>query len=216
MGDSSIKAAAADAEEKKKNGSLAPSPKRRARWRIVRTGLLILIVVLAGARLAMPWAVRAYVNRTLDQSQFYQGEIGEIDIHLWRGGYSIRDIRIVKVTGDVPVPLFSSPRVDLSIQWSALRHGKIVGQFAVDKPEINFVDAPTAGEAQTGEGGPWLQIIQQLFPFDINSAQITDGSVHFRTFQTPAPVDVYLSHVDVSVDNLTNIRDEVTPLLTAT
>jgi len=40
------------------------------------------------------------------------------------------------------------------------------------------------------------------------------GSIHFRTYVTAQPVDVYLSHLDATVDNLTNILDETTPLLT--
>ena len=193
-----------------------PSRKKRSWRRLLKWAIPVLIIGLVVARLAMPWAVRNYVNRTLDRSQLYQGKIGDIDIHLWSGGYSIRDIRLVKLTGNVPVPLFSSPRVDLSIQWGALlRHGKIVGRFLVEKPEVNFVDAPSEGQSQTGAGGPWLSIISELFPFDINSAIIADGSVHFRTYQTAAPVDVYLSHVQMSIDDLTNVRDAITPLLTS-
>ena len=60
----------------------------------------------------MPWAVRRYVNRTLDRSQIYQGQIGDVTLHLWRGAYSIHDVRLVKVTGNVPVPLYSAKRVD--------------------------------------------------------------------------------------------------------
>jgi hypothetical protein len=82
----------------------------------------------------------------------------------------------------------------------------------MDRPELNFVDAPTEGESQTGGGGPWLQMIRDLFPFKINSAVIKDGSVHFRAYKTEKPVDVYVSQLEASIDNLTNIRDETTPL----
>src|SRR5690242_6358402 len=150
----------------------------------------------------MPWAVRWYVNRTLDQSPIYQGKIGDVDIHLWRGAYSIHDVRLVKMTGNVPVPLFAAKRVDFAVQWNALLHHKVVGRFALVQPQLNFVAAADDSESQSGAGGPWLQIIQDLFPFDINSARITDGSIHFRTYQTPTPVDVYLDHLDATVDNL--------------
>ena len=70
------------------------------------------------------------------------------------------------------------------------------------QPEINFVDAPTEQDSQSGVGGPWLQMIRDLFPFKINSAVgIQDGSVHFRAYQTPKPLDVYLSwHVEGSIE----------------
>jgi hypothetical protein len=77
------------------------------------------------------------------------------------------------------------------------------------------VDAPDEGETQTGAGGPWLQMIRDLFPFKINSAIIRNGSVHFRTYQKEKPVDVYLSQVEGSVDNLGNIHNETTPLVSS-
>ena len=75
------------------------------------------------------------------------------------------------------------------------------------------VDAPSEGESQTGEGGPWLQMIRDLFPFKINSCLIQNGSVHFRAYKTDKSVDVYLSELNGSVDNLGNIRNETTPLV---
>ena len=77
--------------------------------------VLLFGLVLVLARPAMPWAIRWYVNRTLDKSQIYQGRIGQIELSLWRGAYAIRDVRIVKMTGNVPVPLFSSPRVEFAL-----------------------------------------------------------------------------------------------------
>ena len=63
----------------------------------------------------------------------------------------------------------------------------------MDEPELNFVDAPDESSGQSGEGGPWLKMLDDLFPFRINSAIVRNGSVHFRAFQTNPPVDVYLS-----------------------
>src|SRR5688500_14130895 len=74
--------------------------KRRRRWgRILGIALLILIVLVVAARLAMPSALRWYVNRTIDQNPMYDGQIGEIDVHLYRGAYSIQDIRLNKTSG---------------------------------------------------------------------------------------------------------------------
>ncbi len=195
-----------------------PSAKPRKKRRVLRKlffALLLLIALIALLRPMMPSAVRWYVNRTLDQSPIYQGRIGDVDIHLWRGAYSIRDIRLVKMTGNVPVPLFAAERIDFSIQWDALWNGKVVGRMRIDRPELNFVAGESESESQTGAGGPWLQIIQDLFPFQINRAEVNRGAVHFRSYATgELAVDVYLSHMDAVVDNLTNIRDETTPLIT--
>jgi len=190
----------------------APSKKRYG-WRKFGLVLLILAVVLAIGRAMLPWAVRNYVNRTLDRSPLYTGTIGQVQIHLWRGAYSIQDVRLSKTTGDVPVPLFGAKRVDFAIQWNALVHRRIVGRVLMEKPELNFVDAPAEGEAQTGAGGPWLQMIRDLFPFEINSTIIHDGSVHFRAYKTPKPLDIYISHLEASIDDLSNIHRETDPLV---
>jgi len=190
-----------------------PKTKRRRWWWTVGIVLLVLAVILGVGRAIMPWAVRDYVNRTLDRSPMYSGRIGPVRIHLWRGAYSIDNVRISKTTEDVPVPLFDAKRVDFAVQWDALWHHKIVGRVLMEQPELNFVGAPTEGETQTGTGAPWLQMIRDLFPFKINSAVVTNGSVHFRTFQAQKPVDVYVSHLQATIDDLTNIRSQTKPLV---
>jgi hypothetical protein len=176
--------------------------------------ILLLVVTGAIARPFLPRAILWYVNRTLNRSPLYQGKIGDIDVHLWRGAYTIRDVRILKTTGNIPVPFFAAKQVDLAIEWPAILHRKIVGQVTVNDPEVNFVDDPGQGESETGAGGPWLAMIRDLFPFDINSARLNNGSVHFRTYQKGLAVDVYLSHMNAQVDDLTNVNRSVTPLLT--
>jgi hypothetical protein len=202
-----------EAEDHDANSSRGMRRKRGKVWRRIAITFLILVVLGGIARAMMPWAVRDYVNKTLDRNPMYAGKIGDVQIHLYRGAYSIHDVRISKTTGNVPVPFFSSKTVDFAIEWKALFHHKIVGRVLMNEPEINFVDAPAGGEGQSGADAPWLQMIRDLFPFKINSAIITNGSIHFRAYKGENPVDVYLSKVEASVDNLTNIRDETTPLV---
>src|SRR5438105_2520172 len=102
--------------------------KRHRGWRWVVFVFLLLAALLGIGRAIMPWAVRDYVNRTLDRSPLYAGNIGEVQIHLWRGAYSIQEVRISKTTGNVPVPFFSAKRVDFAMQWPALLHGRLVGR----------------------------------------------------------------------------------------
>lgn len=190
------------------------APRKRGRgWRTLGIALLLLIILIGVARALLPSFVRDYVNRTLDRNPMYAGEIGEVEIHLRRGAYAIRNVRISKTTGNVPVPFFAAKRVDFAVQWNAVMHRKLVGRVVMEEPEINFVDAPTEGEDQTGVGAPWLRMIRDLFPFRINSARVKNGSIHFRAFETRQPVDVYLSQVNAAIDNLTNIRDETKPLV---
>ena len=131
----------------------APKRRRHRVWRGVGIFLLVVALLLGVGRAILPWAVRGYVNRTLDRNPLYQGTLGTVQIHLWRGAYSIEDVRITKTTGDVPVPFFAAKRVDFALEWNALRQRKVVGRVLMDQAEINIVDVPDEGEAQTGGGG---------------------------------------------------------------
>ena len=195
--------------------------RRRTALRTLAWFAMIIVAVAVVGRLCLPYTVRWYVNRVIDQSPLYDGKIDGVDIHLYRGAYSIRGVRIIKTAGNVPVPLFAAKKVDLAIEWSALWAGNVVGSVRMIEPELNFVDGGDDGggqggdgSGQTGVGGPWLGILRDLFPFKINSVTVVDGSVHFLTYQKDVPVDVYLSQLQASVENLTNIREESTPLIT--
>jgi Domain of Unknown Function (DUF748) len=191
----------------------APRPKKHRRLRRWGIFFLILALILTSVRIALPSLVRDYVNRTLDRNPMYSGKIGEVQIHLYRGAYSIQDISISKTSGNVPVPFFAAKRVEFALQWNALLHRRLVALVYMEKPELNFVDAPSDSEAQSGAGAPWMQMIRDLSPFKVNRAVIRDGTVHFRAYQKDIPVDVYLSQVDGTVDNLGNIYNQTTPLV---
>lgn len=210
----------ADAEDRSATAAASspPRPPARAhRWRRLIWIAAGLLVVLVAARAAAPYAIRAYVNQTLDQSDDYDGAVGDIDLYLFRGAYTIHDVRIDKTAGSAPVPFFAAEEVHLALEWASLLHGRIVGSIELIRPELNFVDAPDEqGEAadQTGAGGPWLEMVGDLFPFKINTVRVRDGSAHFRAYGFERPIDVYLSKLNGTVQNLTNVEDKLAPLAT--
>src|SRR5258706_3729920 len=105
--------------------------KRRSRWRMFGVFVLVLTGLLCIGRAMLPWAVRRYVNRTLDRSPLYQGRIGDVELHLWHRAYSIRDDRIVKGTGEVPVPIFTAQRRALLMSCHALVHHRLVSVILI-------------------------------------------------------------------------------------
>jgi hypothetical protein len=163
--------------------------------------------VLIAARVALPFAIQRYVNHVLDRNEAYTGRVGDVDVALFRGAYSIEDVEIHKRNGEVPVPLFASEWVDLSIQWRALFDGALVGEMEFLRPQINIVGASSDAKQQTGAGVDWRDTVEDLFPVKINHVEVRDGELHYRAFSTDPPVDVYLHHLDLQAQNLTNSRD---------
>lgn len=164
------------------------------------------LLVLAALRAALPGWVKEFVNRTLDQGAEYTGDVGDIEVHLWRGAYAINDVRITKRRHAVAVPFFRCPRIEFSVDWRSLRHGTVRGTVRMESPELNFVAGATSADTQTGGQEPWLSIIKDLYPFELDRAEVVDGRVHFHAFHTRPKVDVALSEVNATLDNLSNIQ----------
>lgn len=195
----------------------ASDQRQRKRRRFTRRGvgltLLILIGIVLMSRAFAPEVITWYVNRTINRSVQYAGRIDDVDLSLWRGAYQIKNVRLIKKGGNTPAPLFECRNIDLAVDWGALMGGQVVGVIRIDAPQINFVDGPSDRGDQVGGGGPWLGMIRDLFPFEINRAEIANGSVHFRAPQAQPPVNVYIDSVQATVNNLRNIQSEIDPLL---
>jgi hypothetical protein len=166
------------------------------------------LALLITARLALPGVIARAVNSSLAGNPTYEGTIGGIDVALWRGEYTIRDVDIRKRNGRVPIPFVAAPRVELSVEWSALLDGAFVGEVIFVQPELNFVRGTDAETSQSGVGGRWREVVQGLFPIRINRVEVRDGSIHFRDLHADPRVDVYLSDVELIAQNLTNATDD--------
>ena len=167
----------------------APLPKMKRKIHLYRLPFyigLFLLIILVIIRALLPFWVRDYVNRKLSEVPEYRGHVAAVTLHLWRGAYQIHHVEIVKTTGHVPVPFFSAPLIDLSVQWRALFDGAFVGNIDFFEPKMNFVNAPSKENSQVGVDKPWPQKIKELFPLKINRFTVRNGEVHYRDFsKTP-------------------------------
>ena len=144
----------------------------------------LIVVVSDGAAAGRGAHGHAVLRRGLRQRQLaaldsYDGHVGDIDIHLWRGAYSIDDIEIVKTGASRPVPFFRADRIDLSVEWRSLFRGSIVSEASFFGPEVNLVQGKTAADSQLGKEENWNARLEEMFPFRFNTIDVTDGTVRF-------------------------------------
>ncbi len=165
--------------------------------------LLTLIVF----RLLLPTLVLNYANEKLASNKDYQGHIEKIGISLWRGAYQIKNLTILKV--DVPsVPFFTCQMIDLSIEWMPLLRGALVGNVALTRPIIHFVkDAAKAKDkSQSKMDMSWERTAIELMPLTIHRFSVSNGEVHYQTFNTKPPLDLALSTISVVATNISNVK----------
>jgi hypothetical protein len=165
----------------------------------------VLVVALVVHFMLAIW-VRDYVNRKLSEMPGYRGHVAAVTLHLWRGAYQVHQVKIEKTDGRVPVPFFSAPLVDLSVEWKALFNGAFVGEIDFHRPKMNFVNGPSEASSQVGIDKPWTQKIKQLFPLRINRFAVHNGEIHYRDFHKTPKVDVEVDRVQMVATNLTNSK----------
>lgn len=175
------------------------------RRRKILISLLVVVTVLVAARLALPYVVKDYVNRRLVGLEAYDGHVGDIDIHLWRGAYSIDGIEIVKTGASRPVPFFTAHRIDLSVEWRSLMHGRFVSEAEFYGPEVNLVQGKSKQDSQLGQDENWNRRLEELFPFRFNTIRVVDGKVRFLAPGIETRDAITARHVDGVVSNLTNV-----------
>ena len=168
--------------------------------------IISLVALLIVAHALLPFWVRDYVNRKLSEIPGYRAHVAAVTLHLWRGAYQIHNIKVEKTSGKVPVPFFSAPLVDLSVEWKALWDRSFVGEIDMYRPELNLVNAASKEARQTDVDKPWAQKIKQLFPLKINRFATHDGEIHYRDFSREPKVDVEVDRVQMVATNLTNSK----------
>ncbi|TRX60494.1 DUF748 domain-containing protein [Fulvivirga sp. M361] len=166
--------------------------------------ILGVILLLIAIRIYLPYGIIRYVNQVLKDLPEYNGAITDVDLHLYKGAYSIDSLYIIKADSSVQVPFFAADRIDLSLQWSALFDGAIVGEIDMIHPQLNFVEAEDTTQSQYGEDVDWTKPLKELIPVQINRLGIDNGEIFFKNFQSRPKVDLYLNNLALQATNLTN------------
>ncbi len=189
----------------------AIATKAKRFWRGLSLATRIIIFTIIGllvvGRLIMPYAVKQYANKKLQQLPGYGGRIGDVDIHLYRGAYSIHDVDIVKKTNQVAIPFVKADRVDFSVQWRELRNHALVAEVQLDRAQLNFVKGKTKEQDQTKIDRSWVDVVQDLFPFKIDRFEIRDSVVRYADLSAKPQVDIAVTNLHILCRNITNSRN---------
>lgn len=198
---------------------------RKTKWALGAAILFVLVVLVA--RAIAPIYILGFVNRTLNGLDGYSGRVADIDLHIWRGAYEIKGIKIFKTTGKAPMPFVAIESADISVHWDALLKGAIVGEVDLYHPELNFMaekkkesavedqkEKREAKKAAQGESS-WQTQVKELVPLDINRIGVHDGEIHFRDTHSDPKVNIYVQRLRGELTNLTN-SDELNEDMVAT
>lgn len=179
--------------------------------------LVGIIVFLVAVRIALPYVVLHYANKTLANMDGYRGHVNDIDIALFRGAYVLDSIYLNKYDSlnGKETDFFSSSAIDLSVEWKALFHGSIAGELEFDKPILKFTKDKVEPKDVQGDSTDFRQLLDKFMPLEVNRFQINNGSIRYTDNGSSPKVDIGMTNVQLVALNLKNSYDSAT-LLPAT
>ncbi len=138
----------------------------------------------------------------------YTGKIEDVDISLLRGAYQIDELRIRKINGKIKEPFLYIPKTDLSIQWSSLLKGELVGEVETYEPELNFSFSKNESERQTGQEVDWTVLVKDLLPMQINRFSVVNGRIDLISLFTRTNTNLSMQRVNGEIRNIRNVEDK--------
>lgn len=177
-------------------------------WLKLATGLVGVLIIL---RLSAPYVIQNYVNETIQDTQGISGYIGDVDLAIYRGGYSIEHIKIYEIEEfSERKPLLAIERLEFSISWSALINGNLVTKMYFEQPQVVIYDKDPAKDEQNKQvkdETTWIGLANNLVPFSIDSLAIFDGKITLINEGEQGEEPTYLSKINGHISNITNAQN---------
>lgn len=178
--------------------------------RRVLTIAAVVVAVLILLRALMPWAAARYINAQLAQMGEYRGHVASVDLALIRGAYAVHGLKITK-QGSKAEPFLAVPHADVSLEWSALFDGELVGEIQMQVPVVNMIQGKTDEESQLGIGVNWAEELRKLFPYRFNRVEVRSGTATFRAPGIERDESLTLNRLNILLSNLTNVENRKQP-----
>ncbi len=190
--------------------------KARKKFRFTRTWKIVtaIVVVLIIFRLLLPSILLHYCNKSLAEMHGYYGHIEDIDVALYRGAYQINNMYINKVDSSTnkQTEFFKTNNIDLSVEWRALFHGRLVGELVFDSPTLIFTKNKTEISDVKKDTNDFRKVLKDFMPLKINRFEVNNGSIHYVDAGASPKVDLHLHNAHVIAENLKNVEDNKTEL----
>ncbi len=174
-------------------------------------GVVFTLIVI---RLVLPTLVLFYANKTLANRKGYFGHINDIDLCIFRGAYTIRDVYLNKVDtiSNTESDFFKSRNIDLSLEWDAIFRGSIVGEMEFDSPVLKFTKDKVELSDLRKDSTEFRKLLKDFMPLKINRLEVRNGDLHYADNTTNPKVDVALKQLQLVALNLSNVTHDTVAL----
>jgi uncharacterized protein DUF748 len=184
----------------------------RKEWVWITFGLVLLFI--AGVSFYADTVLRDYLQRDINrQLKGYSVRIGAVSFHPIGFSLDLIDTMLIQNKHPDP-PVMRIPRLHASVHWGALLHGRLVGDFLIERPKLyaNLIQAKEEIKSKTPiqERG-WQEALESIYPLKIDVFRVVDAEI---TYVDEGPFrPLRLSHLNLLADNIRNVHspDHVYP-----
>jgi hypothetical protein len=179
--------------------------------------VVIIIVILLCIRILLPYVVLHYANRTLANMRGYYGHVQDIDIALIRGAYQLNNIYINKkdTVTNQQTTFFHSELIDLSVEWKALFHGKLVGELEFRRPLLRFTKDKAEPKDVKKDTTDFRIILKKFMPLDVNRFEVQHGTIEYRDSTSKPVVNIDMTDTYILAQNLKSVYKTTENILPA-
>ena len=180
--------------------------KKKRRMRVI----IIIVASLIAIRIALPYVVLHYANKTLANMDGYYGHVEDIDLAIYRGAYKIKDIYLNKKDSvtNRETEFFNTRIIDLSIHWNALLEGKIVGELELTDPILRFTKDKVEPAELQKDTTDFRKLLDGFMPLKINRFEIINGIIQYVDNNSSPKVNIEMTNTLILAENLTTEKSE--------
>jgi hypothetical protein len=141
--------------------------------------------------------------------QGYYGHIDDVDLSIYRGAYQLKDMYLDKKSERTGkrTEFLKIKIMDLSIQWGALIHGKLVGEVNAESPKLIFTRHKVELGDVKKDTNDFRKALDRFMPLKINRFTVNNGDLHYVDENSKPKVDIALKDIHMLAENLNNVAD---------
>ena len=186
------------------------APKTPAQRHKKRNIVLVVLVTLIAIRVALPYVLLHFANKRLANMPDHYGQIADIDLAIYRGAYQIEGFFLDRKDSATQerVPFIAASLIDLSIEWSSLFDGAIVGELEIDEPMLRFTKDKAEPQEIQGDTASLGDLLKDFMPLSINRLTLRNGRIEYVDEGSTPPLHLALTDVEAVARNLSSVVDE--------
>ncbi len=145
----------------------------------------------------------------------YFGHIEDLDLALIRGAYTLDGFYLDNVDSltHERTPFLGAKEIDLSIEWSALFDGAIVGELDIEEPMMRFTLGKTEPAEVQKDTASLGDLLKDFMPLKINRLALRNGRLEYADEGSTPPLNLALTNLEALAKNLNSVvqEDELLP-----